>query len=180
MRLIRITPAHAGKSKSTDKSRRRKRDHPRACGEKPIPRIEAPFFAGITPAHAGKSTKSRNQRFKVRDHPRACGEKWAISVITTGSIGSPPRMRGKDTQQANGTTNNGITPAHAGKSITAYLNCSRNGDHPRACGEKQSVIVKVCETSGSPPRMRGKDRFRGVYHLQSGITPAHAGKREHQ
>ena len=70
-----ITPAHAGKSKSTDKSCCRKRDHPRACGEK-FNRIAKPFreqgspprmrgkvldLAGyvpshrITPTHAGKS-----------------------------------------------------------------------------------------------------------------------------
>ena len=73
-----ITPAHAGKSKSADKSRRRKWDHPRACGEKTElseelreavgspPRMRgkgvhplcARLRSRITPAHAGKSAPS--------------------------------------------------------------------------------------------------------------------------
>ena len=76
--VTRITPAHAGKSKSADKSRRRKWDHPRACGEKTElseelreavgspPRMRgkgvhplcARLRSRITPAHAGKSAPS--------------------------------------------------------------------------------------------------------------------------
>ena len=76
---LRITPAYAGKSCSTDKRPFRKRDHPRLCGEKcalvlckytnmgsPPPMrgkalilLMQQFRTRITPAYAGKSRDSR-------------------------------------------------------------------------------------------------------------------------
>ena len=73
----RITPAHAGKRPSTTIRFSRRRDHPRACGEKTfskpleapvkgspprmrgkaVPFVFVPAMHGITPAHAGKRLK---------------------------------------------------------------------------------------------------------------------------
>ena len=73
---LRITPAHAGKSRSDIRTYIRCQDHPRPCGEKlshfspllspqgsPPPmrgkaqfQLEQVVAPGITPAHAGKST----------------------------------------------------------------------------------------------------------------------------
>ena len=91
--------------------------------------------------------------------------------------GSPPRMRGKALHLNSYLIRQRITPAHAGKSITAYLNCSLKGDHPRACGEKPHTFDFAFVETGSPPRMRGKAaRYAGPLPCQR-ITPAHAGKR---
>ena len=49
-------------------------------------------------------------------------------------------------------------------------------DHPRACGEKHKSIRAIVSTSGSPPRMRGKEFSRLCLKNDIGITPAHAGK----
>ena len=90
-----ITPARAGKSTLPFSMIMRRRDHPRACGEKHIaewatlirsgspPRVRgkadrkgsAASRAGITPARAGKSNPQRCYGCWNRDHPRACGEK---------------------------------------------------------------------------------------------------------
>ena len=76
-RIMRITPAHAGKRLSQYRARTLTRDHPRTCGEKnivrkasfdpqgspPHMRGKAPLYIsslvldGITPAHAGKRLK---------------------------------------------------------------------------------------------------------------------------
>ena len=70
----------------------------------------------------------------------------------------------------------GITPAHAGKT----LSCTRWGeiswDHPRACGENECTQTKHFLHRGSPPRMRGKPPPVTPYRAGDGITPAHAGK----
>ena len=50
-----------------------------------------------------------------RDHPRACGENVQIDL--------PTLML------------DGITPAHAGKTISKALLTYGYKDHPRACGE---------------------------------------------
>ena len=90
-----ITPAHAGKSQAAEAQSQTAWDHPRACGEKPVPIMPVVNAAGspprmrgkvcrhyisffvsrITPAHAGKSTISSFNQVVNRDHPRACGEK---------------------------------------------------------------------------------------------------------
>ena len=90
-----ITPAYAGKSGVDFGSTTCYRDHPRACGEKPVamhnlttkagspPRMRGkvcvashqPAYPGITPAHAGKSLHHGLQPLLYWDHPRACGEK---------------------------------------------------------------------------------------------------------
>ena len=92
---LRITPAHAGRSRTARRSPSAAQDHPRACGEKvastpmtlmcggspPRMRGEGLCFAlkrakmGITPAHAGRRALRPHLRQAERDHPRACGEK---------------------------------------------------------------------------------------------------------
>ena len=134
---------------------------------------------GITPAHAGKSWGSRSCSGASWDHPRACGEKLMQAGCLNHCEGSPPRMRGKALHLNSYMIRQRITPAHAGKSITAYLNCSLKGDHPRACGEKPHTFDFAFVETGSPPRMRGKAaRYAGPLPCQR-ITPAHAGKRGH-
>ena len=54
-----------------------------------------------------------------------------------------------------------ITPAYAGKSLSA---------------KAYSLVINGSEW-GSPPRMRGKGDTHGPEELRFGITPAYAGKR---
>ena len=173
----RITPACAGKSILQLGNNFRRWDHPRVCGEKreldeiaekgegSPPRVRGKGLnwpqitpeVRITPACAGKSVSWRHgDRFR-RDHPRVCGEKFQLFVIYNICGGSPPRVRGKVLCRAGCPAHCGITPACAGKS--AYLLALRKEaeDHPRVCGEKASVKSVVVPSSGSPPRVRGKD-----------------------
>ena len=172
-----ITPAHAGKSKSADKSRCRKWDHPRACGEKnqrsqvriiglgSPPRMRGKVHvttvsslpSRITPAHAGKSDRHRMRSIVCQDHPRACGEKPSQGLRPHFLQGSPPRMRGKVLSLVILLLRMGITPAHAGKRVVWEPQTFDFEDHPRACGEKCNTGARQSEEKGSPPRMRGKD-----------------------
>ena len=192
-----ITPAHAGKRALHPSSRSRRRDHPRACGEKSglllraaqkggsPPRMRgkdrvvnrASVRLGITPAHAGKSTRKPARPRFPGDHPRACGEKVPLDGVTVTGKGSPPRMRGKVLREVKMVSQYGITPAHAGKSPCAIPGSGRPRDHPRACGEKNRKLRKRRKNTGSPPRMRGKGHAGESVEHRGGITPAHAGKR---
>ena len=69
-----ITPACAGKRATTGIPARRRRDHPRVCGEKGGILSVQRDCPRITPACAGKSTARRAYLF-FWDHPRMCGEK---------------------------------------------------------------------------------------------------------
>ena len=193
---IGITPAHAGKSLLLQDLPLRWEDHPRACGEKGCPYHRhhpqlgsPPRMRGkvcdhalkcvrnrITPAHAGKRAGVRTSGRASKDHPRACGEKKSKRTGTPLPTGSPPRMRGKEKNAGCTRPTSGITPAHAGKSVSQPLKLKSTGDHPRACGEKPIMLSWAVWDSGSPPRMRGKGNFRILFSLSGGITPAHAGK----
>ena len=54
--------------------------------------------------------------------------------------GSPPRMRGKGPHVSKMAFRLRITPAYAGKSLSAPKWSGVEWDHPRVCGEKTKKI----------------------------------------
>ena len=50
------------------------------------------------------------------------------------------------------------------------------GAHPRVCGENAGLLGSDAGTSGSPPRVRGKQAAFEVARGDGGLTPACAGK----
>ena len=90
--------------------------------------------------------------------------------------GSPPHMRGKDKPMITLNFDEGITPAHAGKSEKIWRLQRPLQDHPRTCGEKNTQGEKADTFKGSPPHMRGKACGKDENDGHTGITPAHAGK----
>ena len=74
------------------------------------------FRVRITPAHAGKSGSLHFSLTRFKDHPRTCGEKYLNVMNEMREKGSPPHMRGKDKIAFVHGCQQGITPAHAGKS----------------------------------------------------------------
>ena len=192
----RITPAHAGKSGASLSQPLSNADHPRTCGEKTFcddapflilgspPHMRgkeiwhnlAPAQIGITPAHAGKSVEKAKEQAENQDHPRTCGEKVQTLLYTDVQKGSPPHMRGKAIQSRPDDSDNGITPAHAGKSSVLLKFIAVALDHPRTCGEKSAAVPMQIYIYGSPPHMRGKGSFGHCLASSSRITPAHAGK----
>ena len=94
----RITPACAGTTTASGRSRSRRWDHPRVCGNHcrashrcrrvlgSPPRVREPHDrlqagrhrAGITPACAGTTRNSCAIRGRCRDHPRVCGNHFVI------------------------------------------------------------------------------------------------------
>ena len=171
----RITPAHAGNTRSTLRRCSLPRDHPRACGEYCIRRqfletaVGSPprmrgilqvfpdvlLRRGITPAHAGNTDCQERYIADLWDHPRACGEYLTTSILNVPLLGSPPRMRGILSQAAREEQRQGITPAHAGNTTCRRSCRPRRGDHPRACGEYSPWPPPSTVVPGSPPRMRG-------------------------
>ena len=113
---------------------------------------------GITPTYAGKSL---------------------ISFITPAlRAGSPPHMRGKGKNADRAGRAAGITPAYAGKSSHFCPPVRISWDHPRVCGEKTHDLARLAAGWGSPPHVRGKGAEKVIVVQITGITPAHAGKRE--
>ena len=150
---------------------------PRVRGKARTPRRGHPPL-GITPACAGKRLLRQLRHITSRDHPRVCGEKLRFRAVTGSQLGSPPRVRGKGHTDTPVVRDIGITPACAGKSAPWAVRPTSHRDHPRVCGEKRARDSTAYNAGGSPPRVRGKDGAHSRFHLDCGITPACAGKRQ--
>ena len=109
----------------------------------------------ITPAHAGNTSLSGTVFPNLWDHPRACGEYSLGNAGKLFAFISPPRMRGIQDVVEGPVVRCGITPAHAGNTVSMA----------RAAGADL----------GSPPRMRGIPDADVAASPALGITPAHAG-----
>ena len=85
-------------------------------------------------------------------------------------------MRGKAGQFVDYVQCTRITPAYAGKRLYKIVDFFLYTDHPRLCGEKRNPRVSHDHGKGSPPPMRGKVQTAFTFLIDTGITPAYAGK----
>ena len=72
----------------------------------------------------------------------------------------------------------GITPAYAGKTVQHTIKECTRWDHPRVCGKDSATCLSALNGTGSPPRMRERQKQPNTYYSTMGITPAYAGKTE--
>ena len=175
-RIPRITPAYAGRTRSSRGACGKDWDHPRVCGEntkaaqgdnatpgspprmrgEPCRGDAGQLQRGITPAYAGRTAHQSHLVAGTEDHPRVCGENHPAQSGEPPTNGSPPRMRGELETAKNEINTSGITPAYAG----------------RTPGE----MTPMPATAGSPPRMRGERRRPRANAMPTRITPAYAGR----
>ena len=118
-------------------------------------------------------------RILIQDHPRRCGENFHPLQSELATLGSPPQVRGKQILPKTGINNAGITPAGAGKTMIYNQSFRTLQDHPRRCGENRVKRAISTPPKGSPPQVRGKQLEKVNIPLNSGITPAGAGKTVH-
>ena len=138
---IGITPAYAGKSRSSSYSKVTGLGSPPRMRGKELPAHVCLERFGITPAYAGKRDLVISGSGDIEDHPRVCGEKNGICRAKVPHLGSPPRVRGKGFLHFAHKMLEGITPAYAGKSTTAGRGRMPSRDHPRVCGEKLQIAA---------------------------------------
>ena len=130
-----LIPACAGKTRRVDSKARRRRAHPRVCGENTraasppkavwgsSPRVrgkrgrsvKASFLTGLIPACAGKTGAARGRRRVETAHPRVCGENGGPLTLWVIGPGSSPRVRGKLRRSRRRRGGFGLIPACAGK-----------------------------------------------------------------
>ena len=72
----------------------------------------------ITPAHAGTTEHCRFQKELQWDHPRTRGDYTSVRLRISFSVGSPPHTRGLLMMVNYDGDNEGITPAHAGTTLS--------------------------------------------------------------
>ena len=75
--------------------------------------------------------------------------------------------------------NDGLIPAHAGKTCAAHHPRPHRRAHPRSRGENGRAGLGELSRRGSSPLTRGKHRRAAEWSCEWGLIPAHAGKTLH-
>ena len=177
--LLRLIPAHAGKTTTNTRIRKTLRAHPRSRGEnlkvlqqptvgqgsspltrgKPQGTAAAYSRTGLIPAHAGKTFPPGGGRMMSEAHPRSRGENHAPGTSVPMQVGSSPLTRGKLAARRASPRHIRLIPAHAGKTPVFALHLHVRWAHPRSRGENRSAKSLTLRDEGSSPLTRGK-RFR--------------------
>ena len=109
-------------------------------------------------------------------HPRSRRENMMRRRVPANGPGSSPLTPGKRQQLARRLEDQGLIPAHAGKTLRPWWRRGSRGDHPRSRGENHGPPSWTPGTPGSSPLTRGKHESLGLGLDRDGIIPAHAGK----
>ena len=104
------------------------------------------------------------------------GEDSFRDSLTDTPAGSPPHARGRLDPPSLFSSDDGITPACAGKTRIEFDVAGVHADHPRMRGEDTSATRTKYPENGSPPHARGRRHRLGDEIVNAGITPACAGK----
>ena len=146
-------------------------------GSSPLTRGKLAVLVGqwirrrLIPAHAGKTTPRIAAEVEARAHPRSRGENCWASGEVSSTVGSSPLTRGKPRSHRTDPVNQGLIPAHAGKTPGAGSRSRASRAHPRSRGENALALSAHGSVEGSSPLTRGKRLPR-----TDGLIPAHAGK----
>ena len=133
-------------------------------------------WTGLIPAHAGKTRRNSKRGPTRRAHPRSRGENQNGEETTPPRKGSSPLTRGKLLDACPQAVNEGLIPAHAGKTGACRSSTWQHWAHPRSRGENCSGPRLAAPLTGSSPLTRGKHLGELALRVGQGLIPAHAGK----
>ena len=131
---------------------------------------------GITPAYAGKTLHQCLPTSLTRDHPRIRGKDYKSLLHFIMRWGSPPHTRERLIRCVCVLCSIRITPAYAGKTLVSVCFQLLPRDHPRIRGKDIDASTVATIGSGSPPHTRERLPYGADNRLDTGITPAYAGK----
>ena len=133
-------------------------------------------IGGLIPAHAGKTRAGARGWWPSAAHPRSRGENILPCELSHKFVGSSPLTRGKRGSGSRPRRNQGLIPAHAGKTPSPKSKAARSRAHPRSRGENAVSFEPSESRKGSSPLTRGKRDLLLDLDLKAGLIPAHAGK----
>ena len=174
--LVRLIPAHAGKTQRAAPGSSRRTAHPRSRGENPRSGALFVLPVGSSPLTRGKRESPGLDAVKARLIPAHAG-KTRVQVIPAPRLLAHPRSRGENPEvRVRRVERRGLIPAHAGKTILVHAPAPYGAAHPRSRGENESMGGGQGILTGSSPLTRGKQCFQDRCDRTVGLIPAHAGK----
>ena len=191
----RFIPARAGNAGSARIHFAPASVHPRASGERHLPRwkksqrfgssprergtrhhlVWVPDRYRFIPARAGNAVMSTHALAPLPVHPRASGERRRCAMKPAMTVGSSPRERGTPGVNARHVLCGRFIPARAGNAGRPVFRYTPHYIHPRASGERRGPPTTSGSEDGSSPRERGT-RYPAILRGQDQrFIPARAG-----
>ena len=130
-----LIPAHAGKTTTPTPAATYEPAHPRSRGENGRGGARMPVRWGSSPLTRGKPQRWSRWTKSGRAHPRSRGENGGRPASRTRRMGSSPLTRGKPRLRCPRRGQDGLIPAHAGKTNRHDYQLRRRQAHPRSRGE---------------------------------------------
>ena len=189
------TPARAGSTGGSWRSRRTGAVYPRSRGEHTGAELSAlggrglpPLARGAplppratwdlewsTPARAGSTQRSESDRRASRVYPRSRGEHAQCGVSGLAKRGLPPLARGARRHPDRGAQPQRSTPARAGSTCQETRVPFGMGVYPRSRGEHARNASAIIRLPGLPPLARGALLLCPLSARLVRSTPARAG-----
>ena len=126
------------------------------------------------PRSRGKTAHRARSATCQRVHPRSRGENLPDEMATCQAGGSSPLAQGKPQVTVEGIVEEGIIPAHAGKTLHDPAHRSASTAHPRSHRENVVCFCAPSAVQGSSPAHAGKT---GRQRRRSGHWSAHPRSR---
>ena len=128
------------------------------------------------PRSRGKTAHRARAATCQRVHPRSRGENLPDEMATCQAGGSSPLAQGKPQVTVEGIVEEGIIPAHAGKTLHDPAHRSASTAHPRSHRENVVCFCAPSAVQGSSPLTRGKHGVELGVRLVVGLTPRSRGE----
>ena len=149
---------------------------PTHAGRTHSPRLPVRALVGLIPTHARNTCCPDSSPSPTRAHPRPRGENTYVVTPWCYAEGSSPLTQGKPQVTVEGTVEEGLIPAHAGKTLHNPAHRSASTAHPRSRGENIYSVIAAVADWGSSPLTRGKQSIASQRRRTPRLIPAHAGK----
>ena len=109
------------------------------------------------------------------DHPRVCGDNANLASGHDVITGPSPRVRGQPGLIFPSGDEFRTIPACAGTTLPLTPPSGQVPDHPRVCGDNDSVTMSIPTAPGPSPRVRGQLPYRSNIARLMRTIPACAG-----
>ena len=161
--LYRIIPMRVGTSLICNRVYLFDEDHPHACGDKEVIRLDGLLVIGsspcvwgqvppcirlferlrIIPMRVGTSVSRLCLASADKDHPHACGDKRSFRKRKFLYSGSSPCVWGQVNTFVTISLPLRIIPMRVGTSVQNVLSSASEEDHPHACGDKPQTRLHI-------------------------------------
>ena len=149
--------------------------YPRACGDRAIDIVASAAADGLSPRLRGSARRLGRHRRQSRVIPAPAGIGSAIAFWCMAHGGLSPRLRGSVDHPGVDVDGVRVIPAPAGIGSTARAWRSPAPGYPRACGDREPLVISAQARPGLSPRLRGSVACCCLSASLTRVIPAPAG-----